>query len=296
MITFAQMKRNLSILIPTYNDVCTVLVKSLQQQAEALGLEDYEIVVADDGSTDDSVLAQNRHINQIPHCRLIERSENNGRAAIRNFLALQSRYEWLLFIDSDMVVCRQDFLRRYIETSADVVDGGVKIGDSIAGNLRSLYEKAAESAHTPEQRQQYPYQDFHTANFLISRDIMLQHPFDLRFRYYGYEDVLFGKVLQQHGIDILHIDNPLSFEIYESNDAFVSKTEEGLRTLYRFQNELQGYVRILAHCRRLSVFKPIILLWHRLFGSIERHNLTGSHPSLTIFSLYRLGYFLSLSD
>ena len=290
------MKRNLSILIPTYNDVCTVLVKSLQQQAEALGLEDYEIVVADDGSTDDSVLAQNRHINQLPHCRLIERSENCGRAAIRNFLAQQARYEWLLFIDSDMVVCRQDFLRRYIETSADVVDGGVKIGNCVAGNLRSLYEKAAESAHTPEQRQQYPYQDFHTANFLVRRDIMLQHPFDLRFRYYGYEDVLFGKVLQQNGIDILHIDNPLSFEIYESNDAFVSKTEEGLRTLYRFQDELQGYSRILAHSRQLAAFTPIIRLWHRLFGSFERRNLTGQHPSLTIFSLYRLGYYLSLSD
>lgn len=290
------MKRNLSILIPTYNDACTVLVESLQRQAETLGMEDYEIVVADDGSTDDDILAQNRHINQLPHCRLIERSENNGRAAIRNFLALQSRYEWLLFIDSDMVVCREDFLRQYIETSADVVDGGVKIGNCVVGNLRSLYEKAAESAHTPEQRQQHPYQDFHTANFLVRRDIMLQHPFDLRFRHYGYEDVLFGKVLQQNGIDILHIDNPLSFEIYESNDAFVSKTEEGLRTLYRFQDELQGYSRILAHSRQLAVFTPIIRLWHRLFGSFERRNLTGQHPSLTIFSLYRLGYYLSLSD
>ena len=290
------MKRNLSILIPTYNDACTVLVESLQRQAETLGMEDYEIVVADDGSTDDDILAQNRHINQLPHCRLIECSENCGRAAIRNFLAQQARYEWLLFIDSDMVVSRLDFLRRYIETSADVVDGGVKIGNCVVGNLRSLYEKAAESAHTPEQRQQHPYQDFHTANFLVRRDIMLQHPFDLRFRHYGYEDVLFGKVLQQNGIDILHIDNPLSFEIYESNDAFVSKTEEGLRTLYRFQDELQGYSRILAHSRQLAVFTPIIRLWHRLFGSFERRNLTGQHPSLTIFSLYRLGYYLSLSD
>ena len=46
------MKNDLSILIPTYNDACTQLVSDLQRQAERLGMERYEIVVADDGSTD----------------------------------------------------------------------------------------------------------------------------------------------------------------------------------------------------------------------------------------------------
>lgn len=286
--------RELSILIPTFNDPCSTLVRNLQQQAEALGMT-YEILVADDGSTQQNVLEENRSINSLPHCQLIERGVNAGRASIRNFLAQQAHYAWLLFIDSDMVVCRNDYLRKYAsceETS--IVDGGVVIGARKRGNLRSLYEKAAESAHTPEERQLSPYRDFHTANFMIKRTLMLQHPFDERFRNYGYEDVLFGKAMEKAAIPILHIDNPMSFEIFEENEHFVSKTEEGLRTLYQFRHELQGYSRLLDRVQNLP--HTPIRWWHKMFGAIERRLLTSRHPSLWVFNAYKIGYFLSLAS
>jgi glycosyltransferase involved in cell wall biosynthesis len=286
--------KDLSVLIPTYNTACVSLVKALQRQAAALGIG-YEIIVADDGSTDVEAIEENRSINQIEHCRVIIRSENCGRAAIRNFLASQARYSWLLFIDSDMVVCSDGFLQQYVQSEGyDVVDGGVRIGKVQTGNLRSIYEKASEKHFTAEKRSQSTYRDFHTANFMIRRDLMLLHPFDERFRHYGYEDVLFGKTLELQGIPILHLDNPLSFEVFESNPDFVSKTEEGLRTLYLFRDELQGYSRLLTLAQRLTPVIPLIRLWHRIFGGIERRQLTGSHPSLTIFNLYRIGYFISI--
>ena len=291
---FASAMKELSILIPTFNDPCSTLVRNLQQQAEELGIT-YEILVADDGSTQQNILAENRSINALPHCQLIERKVNAGRASIRNFLAQQARYAWLLFIDSDMVVCRNDYLRKYAsceETS--IVDGGVVIGPCKRGNLRSLYEKAAESKHTKEEREKSPYHDFHTANFMIRRTLMLDHPFDERFRNYGYEDVLFGKALEQAAIPILHIDNPMSFEIFEENEHFVSKTEEGLRTLYQFRHELKGYSRLLDRVQHLS--PTPIRWWHKLFGSIERRNLTGKHPSLWVFNIYKIGYFLSRAN
>ena len=285
----------LSILIPTYNGICTMLVRSLQQQAEGLDL-DYEIIVADDGSTDPSTRAANRAINALPHCRYVERQQNAGRAAIRNFLATQAQYEWLLFIDSDMVVCRDDFLQQYAKTDdADVVDGGVVIGQVLPGNLRSMYEKAAEHEHTADQRQQSPYHDFHTANFMIRRELMLTYPFDQRFRHYGYEDVLLGKELAAHQIPIRHIDNPLSFEVFESNADFISKTEEGLRTLCQFRYELQGYSRLLdaAVVRNGSPLQSLIRLFHRIIGPWERRLLTGPHPNLLVFKVYKLGYYLT---
>lgn len=285
--------RELSILIPTFNDPCSTLVGNLQQQAEELGIS-YEILVADDGSTQHNVLEENRSINALPHCQLIERGVNAGRASIRNFLAQQARYAWLLFIDSDMVICRNDYLRKYASCEeTPIVDGGVVIGTAISGNLRSMYEKAAESEHTYEERQQSPYRDFHTANFMIRRALMIEHPFDERFRNYGYEDVLFGKAMEQAGVPILHIDNPMSFEIFEENEHFVSKTEEGLRTLYQFRHELKGYSRLLDRVQDLP--RTPIRWWHQLFGAIERKHLTGRHPSLWVFNMYKIGYFLSLS-
>lgn len=289
----------LSILIPTYNDLCVRLVDDLRQQAEAAGF-DYEILVADDGSTDADVIAKNSEINQWPHCHYLRQTQNIGRAAIRNHLARQARYDHLLFIDSDMTLVRPDYLSRYVSTAGDdVIDGGVCIGgdaDALKGNLRYRYEKAAEHEHTAEKRRLHPYQDFHTANFLIRRDQMLAHPFDERFRHYGYEDVLFGKQLRADRIAITHIDNPLGFCTFEPNPDFVSKTEEGLRTLCQFRHELRGYSRMLTFVDGIHIppILWIIRLSHRLFGTLIRRNLCGHHPNLRLFGLYKLGYFLTL--
>jgi len=291
--------KQFSILIPTYNDVCTTLVQALQRQAEKLGT-DYEILVADDASTQQDVVDQNRSIiNALPQCRYIERKQNVGRAHIRNFLARESQYDYLIFIDADMIVPHDDYLKNYAENECNtVIDGGVIIRSDGAAKptLRYRYEKQAEQAHTVKERQQHPYQHFHTANFMVARHIMLAHPFDERFTHYGYEDVLFGKQLQQHGIHIAHIDNPLSFEVFEDNASFISKTEEGLRTLRQFQTELDGYSNMLAGIKRLQKYKllPVIRGWHRLFGAFERKLLARGCGSLKLFTLYRVGYFLSL--
>lgn len=291
----------LSILIPTYNDVCVRLVADLRQQTEQAGIV-YEILVADDGSTNEDVIRENSEISQWPHCQYLRQPENTGRAAIRNLLAQTARYEHLLFIDSDMSMVRTDYLSQYLSMdSAEVVDGGVTIGgdaEVLKGNLRYRYEKAAEQEHTAERRQQNPYRDFHTANFLIRRDLMLTHPFDERFRHYGYEDVLFGKQLRADRITITHIDNPLGFCTFESNPDFVAKTEEGLQTLSQFRDELRGYSRMLTFVEGIHIplIVSLIRLTHRLFGSFIRRHLCGTHPNLRLFGLYKLGYYLFLGD
>ncbi len=286
---------SLSVLIPTYNHVCVALVDQLLPLLQAADIQ-YEVIVADDGSTDEDSIVANRAINQLSSCRFIERKKNVGRAAIRNFLASEALHAYLLYIDSDMTIISNLYILRYLQSGdMPVIDGGVTICDtSDASNLRYLYEKAEEPHHTATERQKRPYQHLHAANLLMRRDIILAHPFDERFRHYGYEDVFLGKVLHQHHIPILHIDNPLGFCHFETNADFVTKTEEGLRTLYQFRDVLRGYSRLLTFVSgiHLSIVKSLIRLWHRLFRKAERRNLCGSHPSLLVFKLYRLGYYL----
>lgn len=292
-------KGELSVLIPTYNCICLPLVEQLHVLLLKTGIP-FEIIVADDGSDDPATISANEAISAIPSCQYIIRSQNIGRAAIRNFLAQTARYAYLLFIDSDMTVVRTDYIDKYLSMEdADVIDGGVVIGgdaETLKGNLRYLYEKASENEHTAEKRQQNPYFDFHTANFLIRREIMLSHPFDERFRYYGYEDVLFGKQLRADHIAITHIDNPMGFCTFESNSDFMSKTEEGLRTLHQFRNDLRGYSRLLTIVDgiHISAVRVLIRLVFQLLAPLARRNLCSRHPSLRLFSLYKLGYFLSL--
>ena len=290
----------LSVLIPTYNHVCDSQVGQLLPLLDAAAIS-YEVIVADDGSTDSSVIESNQRIADFPHCQYIRREENAGRSAIRNFLAQTAQYDYLLFLDSNISIISPHFIQRYLSCADNkVVIGGINIEDSPSGqeghNLRYLYEKAEAPRYSATQRQQSPFQHFRTTNFLIRRNIMLAYPFDERFRHYGYEDVMLGKALHRHHVAITHIDNPVAFQHFESNSAFVAKTEEGLRTLHQFRSDLRGYSRLLTFVGGIHI--PLILklirLWHRLFQKAERRNLCGSRPSLFIFKLYRLGYFLSL--
>ena len=291
-------KKELSILIPNYNNVCVELVTVLQQQAEALGI-DYEIIVADDASPQKDTIPQNQPINDLPHCQYIIKETNTGSAATRNYLGEQSQYHWLLFLDCDIIIPNDHFLERYMsDTHAGVVNGGICIvdDDTLSHNLRYIYEKDAEPAHTAEKRQANKYHEFRSTNFMIEREVFEACPFDERFTRSGYEEVLFGKMLKQQQIPVTHIDNPVMMTKFETNPDYVTKIERSTRTLHTFRNELRGYSRILTFDSgiHISAVRWIIRLWHRIFGNMERRNLCGSRPILKLFALYRLGYYLAL--
>lgn len=303
---------DLSILLPSYNNVCVSLVQALQRQADALrGKLDkpfrYEIIVADDCSTDAACIDANRVIGDMLHCRYLRMEQNVGRAQIRNVLISESRGDYVLLIDSDLFLCDDNYLYKYATSTADVVYGGTRIGgegfamvdnkantENLKGNLRYIYEKKAEPSHRAAFRQLRPNQEISVCNLYARRDIMEAHPFDSRFKAYGYEDVLFGKRLAESGIEVTHIDNPVLINEFESNSVFVKKTEEAILTLCRFEQDLEGYSNLKTKVTTLGRYIPLSLfrLWHRIMKNKEKRNLTGSKPSLLLFKLYKLGFFL----
>lgn len=303
---------DLSILLPSYNNVCVSLVQVLQRQADALSGKldkpfSYEIIVADDGSTDAACIDANRVIGDMLHCRYLRMEQNVGRAQIRNVLISESRGDYVLLIDSDLFLCDDNYLYKYATSTADVVYGGTRIGgegfamvdnkantENLKGNLRYIYEKKAEPSHRAAFRQLRPNQEISVCNLYARRDIMEAHPFDSRFKAYGYEDVLFGKRLAESGIEVTHIDNPVLINEFEPNSVFVKKTEEAILTLCRFEQDLEGYSNLKTKVTTLGRYIPLSLfrLWHRIMKNKEKRNLTGSKPSLLLFKLYKLGFFL----
>lgn len=285
----------LSVLIPTYNYTCYQLVADLQGQLSALG-EDYEVIVAEDGSRDQVSLIANWKINDLPHCRVIRRKDNCGRAAIRNFLAREAKGEWLLFMDSDGIVCKKDFIQLYIDSmkqDADIVCGGI-----------SYPEKPISPHHTLRWRYETAYEkdackrEFRSFCFMIRRKAMEKVCFDENFRRYGYEDVRFGKELEESGFKIVLTENPLMCGNMEDNRKFLEKTEEAMRTLKEHAAELEGLSPLLGIVSKLRAAKAtwLVRLWHCLFGNVERWNLLSTNPNLTVFRIYKLGYFISLQS
>lgn len=298
----------ISILIPTYNYSCYRLVCDLHRQCRKLQNREpdfaFEILVADDASTLASAKKENEQIVALSHCRYLPLPENVGRSRIRNMLADAARYDYLLFLDSDAEVASPDFLQNYLleltsVQPADVVCGGVanipRLTDPTC-SLRFYYEEHVGKARLASERMKNPCARFSTFNFLIRRSLFLSIRFNEQCVHYGYEDVFFGMELERHGIVIRHIDNPLIHAGVERNEVFLAKTETALRTLHSLDENFQRYVtvsRMALRLRDLHVAAVLSICYRRLAPRI-RKNLLSVRPSIFLFNLYKLGYYLSL--
>lgn len=289
--------KKLSILLPTYNCDCTQLVQELHKQCEDIEGLDYEIIVADDGSNELSLLKHNLNINTLSNTRYIIRHINSGRAAIRNFLASQAKYEWLLFIDGDLTLIFPNFIKNYLNAVGNVIVGGIAIEGYHPENLRWKYEKSCEKAHSAENRKKKGNKDFRTTNFMIRKDIFENIKFDEDFHYYGYEDVLFGKILKEKNISIEHIENPISLNRFENNQLFLKKTKESLYTLYIFRKKLAGYSHILTIAEKLNYMHliPIINIGYNLMKKKLINKIIDNKPSIYAFNIYKVLYYIHLT-
>lgn len=283
--------QGLSILIPVYCDSCVEQVKMLCNQCCGLQIS-WEVVVADDGSPANAA-ALNDEVASLKGCRLIKYPENIGRAGIRNFLAQLSHYDTLIYIDAGMMPSER-FIDTYVRHigKSDVVVGSLKVAKEHIdlSNLRCKNELRAERRSTIETRNASAYTNFHSGNFMIRRQAMLDNPFRSEILTYGYEDTLFGKDLADKHVSILHIDNPLYFVRFESNERFLEKTKEAMLTLYTYREELQGYSGLLRLVTRLQHYHMLwITVWiSRWIGSVIKYNQIGKHPRIWMFNIYRI--------
>lgn len=293
--------KNLSIAIPTRNDDCSQTVSKLLEQARRETSLDFEILIADDASDNAEVIRQLNIIGNQEGCRLIRLKENVGRAAVRNMLAREAKYDKVLFIDAGVDINNQDFLKTYIlhANDADIVCGGWKTevgAETAKANLRAKYELDCEKNHTPLQRNKHPYRSFRTVNFLVHKDILLNNPFPADMTGYGYEDVVFGKQAEKAGCTVLHIDNPVVYKSYEDNEAFVSKTIQSVNTLYIYRERIGQFSKLHSIAFRLRKLRldSLMVFLYKQRSETWKKQLCGNCPSLRMLSLLKLGCYLSL--
>ncbi|MBQ2322123.1 MAG: glycosyltransferase family 2 protein [Bacteroidales bacterium] len=285
----------LSVLIPTYNHDCVVLVDEIVRQIDELGLE-AEVIVVDDGSTDMNILAENASIEQTDHCRYIVSPNNVGIARTRNKLMDEARGDILLFLDSDVFPVREDFLRLYLDAShdAEVVVGGIDYRrgkDAVANPLRLSYGISREVRNVT-RRQEAPYAAFISSAFLISRKVASAVRFDETFDRYGHEDTLFGADLQKAGLSILHIDNPVYHDNTDSQETYLSKVRIAIQSLNMHSDKLDGSSRLLSLYERIERLHLTGLFssFFRVFRSRMEANLLGPRPSMFVLGLYKISY------
>ncbi|MFW6222329.1 MAG: glycosyltransferase family 2 protein [Bacteroidota bacterium] len=291
----------IAICIPVYNHLIADLIKPLQDEITNYELP-AKIIVLDDYSIPE-IREKNRQ--SCPKSvNYIELEANIGRAAIRNRFLHLSTQPYLLFLDCDAKIIKEDFIRQYLQLieqeHSQIIFGGICFNNTPPpkhNRLRWLYGIKRESA-TAEKRHQHPNRSFKTKNFLISRQLFEQIQFDERITGYGHEDTLFGYRLQQAGIMISHANNPVMNAEPEDNATYLEKTEKAMDNLFyilqiiEYPDQFAQTIRLIKYYRNIqkSGLAWLARFSFPVFGKSLRRILI-HFPSLPLFDLYKLLYF-----
>ncbi|NUO00094.1 MAG: glycosyltransferase family 2 protein [Saprospiraceae bacterium] len=288
----------LSILIPVYESDVNELVETLHRQCLTTGVN-FEIVCFDDGSGD-SIRQINRAVSALDRVRYEELPQNIGRSAIRNALANAARYDYLLFMDNDSRVVREDFIRRYLDHLApdQLLCGGRCYSPTPPQEpdlyLHWLYGTNREQIPAAIRRQ-HPWHGFMTNNFVVPKALFQSIRFEESILEYGHEDTLFGRELGLRRIPVIHIDNPLEHIGLESNNTFLKKAAVAVRNLHRLSCEYPDLdtrlLRVFKAVKRLRLAGFLLYVLHD-FQGILLASLRSRRPLLYALDAYKLGLLL----
>lgn len=291
----------LSILIPIFNYNASLLVHSLHAQASLLGYE-FEIICLDDTST--IKFDDNLKLNTLVNCQYIFLDNNIGRSAIRNKLARLAKYDYLLFIDSDMLVKNANYIANYLNSveGYDIVYGGISYEDTVQNDsliLRWKYGIKRESLNI-ENRNVNPYLSAKFCNLLIRKKIFDSIRFDEKIIEYGHEDTLFSIKMQELKLKVLHIENELTHLGLEDSQTYLKKVKiasVNLRRIYEMHHNrlLISEIPLLKTyylLKRFYLVKPYQLLYKLFSEGVER-NLLSKDPNILLLDFYKLNSICS---
>jgi glycosyltransferase involved in cell wall biosynthesis len=203
---------DISVVIPTYNR-CSTLLRCLQAlEQQTLDRARYEIIVVDDGSTDETV----RAMNEQPSVRFFQQPQNAGPAAARNVGIRAAVGTYVLFLGDD-IIARPQVLEQHMKAHAQAPGQHIAIlgyapwaqDQEITPLMRYLFE-----GHDFRFRQfQYDaivdpdnvtFGFFYTCNLSLNREFLLGNGlFDEDFPYAYGEDTELAYRLQCHGLRML---------------------------------------------------------------------------------------------
>ena len=288
----------ISILIPVFNFEIVSLVTELSRQLSRSNVEG-EILVFDDFSSL-PFRELNHSITGLDFVAYRELDRNYGRTAIRKILASHSKYEWLLFLDSDSRILRPNFIELYIsafKNESDVYIGGRVYPTKPSECNKRLHWKYGVNRESPKGSKTA----FHTNNFCIKKTVFSQFDFPDFLNQYGHEDTWMGIELERTGKTIQYLDNTVQHIQIENTETFLKKTQDALQNLFSLKRVidkkiLANHVALFkSYCfiRNLGLEFAVDFIYRSLKNRILQ-NLNSCHPSLIIFDFYRLYYLMQI--
>ena len=189
--------RPVTVIVPTYNRAATLLL--CLQHLEAQRYKNFEVIVVDDGSTDDTqaVLADFRARTAL--CLRVLKLENGGPARGRNVAIAKARTELCVLIGDDILV-GPEFVEAHLRLhrerpEREVVGLGLTLWDTTHQRLTPFMEWL--------EKKQFAYghllagaepnwRHFYTSNLSFKTSLLRETRFNEAFRKAAFEDIEVG--------------------------------------------------------------------------------------------------------
>ncbi|GAA3610862.1 glycosyltransferase [Flavivirga amylovorans] len=287
----------LSILIPVYNYNISNLIFEIHKQAINANIK-FEIICYDDNS--EKHISENKSaIDSLNYSSIIISKENIGRTDARQLLSNKAAYDWLLFLDADVIPKSDNFIQHYIEKTNsiyDVIYGGFAYNKEKPSNdaiLRWKYGKTFEEIDA-KKRNLTPYQLIISANFFIRKSVFEEINSKINKKSYGLDNY-FAALLKQNNFRVLHVNNEVYHHGLESSILYLKKVEECIITLlwlYDGKKMVEHNNKLLSVFTNVKRFKVNYLmnLFYHIFNSKIKKNLLSKNPNLFLLQLYKLSY------
>mgnify|MGYP001578124275 CR=1 FL=1 len=126
-------KNMLSIIIPAYNEEYRITRTLLDIKNTLSGqFFDYEILVVNDGSLDNTVFVVEKLKKQIPKLRLIDNNKNHGKGFAVKEGMLKASGDFRLFMDADNSTKVSEIIKilPYFARGFDIIIGSRRLPDS----------------------------------------------------------------------------------------------------------------------------------------------------------------------
>ncbi len=197
----------LSVVIPTFNrsQILRECIDALYRQD--LPRQDYEVLVVDDGSKDDTSVLLEKYATKYSNFRFF-RQKNQGQGIARN-LGVERAVGNIIVLIGDDIIVKENFLsehlRYHLRHSGEheavlgltvwhpklhvtpfmawLTNGSTVFGKF--GGHQFAYEKL-------EGKEEADYNFFYTSNISLKRSLLDKYPFDPAFSGYGWEDIELG--------------------------------------------------------------------------------------------------------
>jgi teichuronic acid biosynthesis glycosyltransferase TuaG len=248
----------ITIIIPTYNSEHTL--EETLSSAMAQSWQDIEILVLDDGSTDNSRQVAQELAALDSRIRLLSNEKNLGVEATRNRGLDLACGEWIAFLDADDV-WQPDKLEKQMahlhQTGGDLCYTGYSFIDRDSRAIRQPYE-------VPES---ISFRQILAENVIGCSTALFRKPETIRFRKgYGHEDYVFWLELLRVGYQAVGINEPLMrYRITQTSRSGDKK--RAAKNRWRIYRQFLG----------LDVFRSAGYFAAYAIRGLRKHRDSGSH-------------------